>query len=93
VHSILVDPRDANHVTVGISCDGVWETRDAGTTWSVRTEGLYAAYARPEQKFDAAIQDPHSLVQCAAIPDVMWLQHHNGTVRSATSMAAPNGRS
>ena len=43
IHSICVDPRDARHVTIGVSCGGVWSTRDSGQTWqlsgtSVRSE-------------------------------------------------------
>lgn len=83
VHSIVCDPRDAGHVMVGISCGGVWETRDAGASWQVRTKGMYAAYAPPEQKNDPAIQDPHRMVHCPVDPDVMWIQHHNGVFRSA----------
>ncbi|MCH7911131.1 MAG: exo-alpha-sialidase, partial [Candidatus Hydrogenedentes bacterium] len=30
IHSICVDPRNANHITVGVSCGGVWQTRDRG---------------------------------------------------------------
>ena len=36
IHSIVVDPRDARHVTLGISCGGVWQTRDGGRTWAPR---------------------------------------------------------
>ena len=82
IHSILCDPRDAKHVTVAISCGGVWETKDADAKWHLRTEGLYAAYTPPEQKFDSAIQDPHRMAQCGAYPDVLWIQHHNGMFRS-----------
>jgi hypothetical protein len=28
------------------------------------------------------VQDIHRLVQCAAAPDTMWVQHHNGVFRS-----------
>jgi hypothetical protein len=83
VHSIVCDPRDANHVMIGISCGGVWKTRDAGASWQVRTNGMYAAYAPPEQKNDPAIQDPHRMVHCPVDPDIMWIQHHNGVFRSA----------
>lgn len=82
IHSILRDPRDSKHVTVGLSCGGVWETADAGATWTTRTNGLYAVYSPPEQKFDPAIQDPHCVALCDGAPDVMWIQHHNGTFRS-----------
>ena len=87
VHSILCDPRDAKHITVAISCGGVWETKDAGAKWHLRTEGLYAAYMPPEQKFDSAIQDPHRMAQCGADPDVLWIQHHNGIFRSVNGGA------
>src|SRR5439155_1208441 len=40
LHSICVDPRDARHVTVGVSCGGVWMTRDGGTTWECRAKGM-----------------------------------------------------
>jgi hypothetical protein len=43
---------------------------------------MYAEYMPPEQKFDQNAQDIHRLVECAARPDVMWVQHHNGVFRS-----------
>ena len=30
IHSICVNPRDADHLTLAISCGGVWITRDGG---------------------------------------------------------------
>jgi hypothetical protein len=33
----------------------------------------------PEQSRDDLVtQDPHLMVRCAAAPDTMWIQHHNG---------------
>jgi photosystem II stability/assembly factor-like uncharacterized protein len=43
---------------------------------------MFAAYMPPERREDAAIQDPHRVVQCPAAPDVLWVQHHNGVFRS-----------
>jgi hypothetical protein len=83
IHSICVDPRDSSHLTLGVSCGGVWITRDAGRTWSCSTTGMYAEYMPPERREDPTIQDPHRIVQCAADPDTMWVQHHNGVFRSA----------
>jgi len=82
IHSICVDPRDHRHVLVGVSCGGVWRTRDAGKTWDIGGKGLRAEYMPPERQFDPNIQDPHLLAQCAANPDVLWVQHHNGMFRS-----------
>jgi photosystem II stability/assembly factor-like uncharacterized protein len=82
IHSICVDPRDPQRIYVGVSCGGVWVTRDGGKSWDCKTSGMFAAYMPPERREDPAIQDPHRLVQCAAAPDVLWVQHHNGVFRS-----------
>ncbi|QBM27685.1 WD40/YVTN/BNR-like repeat-containing protein [Hydrogenophaga pseudoflava] len=82
IHSIVVDPRDARHVTLGISCGGVWQTRDAGTSWSLTAQGMKADYLPAESADDGNTQDPHALVQCRAQPDALWVQHHCGIYRS-----------
>ncbi|MHC4380814.1 MAG: WD40/YVTN/BNR-like repeat-containing protein [Planctomycetota bacterium] len=82
IHSILVDPRDSDHVTIAISVGGVWKTRDGGATWDVVGEGLRAAYMPEENAGDAITQDPHCVVACPAAPDRLWMQHHNGIFRS-----------
>jgi hypothetical protein len=82
IHSICVDPRDTRHVTIGISCGGVWGTRDAGQSWQIGGKGMRAEFMPPERQFDQNIQDPHMMVQCRANPDVVWVQHHNGIFRS-----------
>jgi photosystem II stability/assembly factor-like uncharacterized protein len=82
IHSIAVDPRDANHVTIAISCGGVWQTRDAGKTWVNTSAGMVADFMPPERREDPNIQDVHRLDQCAANPEVLWVQHHGGIYRS-----------
>lgn len=82
IHSICVDPRDSRHLTVAVSCGGVWQTDDSGEHWTCTTLGMHADYMPPERRDDPTIQDPHRLVQCAAQPEVMWVQHHNGIFRS-----------
>jgi hypothetical protein len=82
IHSICVDPRNARHVRVGVSCGGAWFSEDDGQTWSLRAEGMFAAYMPPERQKEGAIQDPHRLVQCPNHPDGLWVQHHNGVFRS-----------
>jgi len=83
IHSILVDPRDANHVTVAISCGGVWQTRDGGESWANTSAGMVADFMPPERREDPNIQDPHRIDQCVTHPDVLWCQHHGGIFRSA----------
>ncbi|MCC6509515.1 MAG: exo-alpha-sialidase [Pirellulaceae bacterium] len=82
IHSIAIDPRQSDCVTIGISCGGVWRTTNNGRDWHCRSSGMRAEYMPPEQAFDPDIQDPHRLVQCPAQPDCFWVQHHNGIFRS-----------
>ena len=53
IHSISPDPRDSRRVFVGISCGGVWETRDDGASWRLlrrrADRGLHAARAGRHQ--------------------------------------------
>jgi photosystem II stability/assembly factor-like uncharacterized protein len=82
IHSICVHPRDPNHVSVGVSCGGMWVTLDGGESWTCKATGMRAEYMPPEREFDPNIQDPHRIVQCRAHPDAMWAQHHNGIFRT-----------
>lgn len=82
IHSISVDPRDSGRVAVAVSTGGVWETPDAGQTWTLGGEGLRAAYMPPEKAYEPLHQDVHRLVRCPAAPDSFWIQHHNGVFRA-----------
>ncbi len=78
VHSILVDPRDSRRVTLAVSCGGIWKSDDAGETWRQAGQGLRADYAPPELAYDPVSQDAHLIAACAADPERVWCQHHNG---------------
>jgi hypothetical protein len=43
---------------------------------------MKADYLPAESAQDPNTQDPHRMVQCAAQPDVLWVQHHCGIYRS-----------
>ncbi|HZU96449.1 MAG TPA: glycosyl hydrolase [Planctomycetota bacterium] len=80
LHSVVVDPRDAQHVYIGISAAGVFETRDGGASWEPRNKGTVAAFL-PDQKSEVG-QDPHFVMACAREPDVLWQQNHCGVYRT-----------
>lgn len=82
IHSICVDPRNSSHLLVGVSCGGVWRSEDGGASWAVSATGMRADYMPPELNENEAVQDPHRVVRCAAQPDLLWCQHHNGIWRS-----------
>ncbi|MGF6653339.1 photosystem II stability/assembly factor-like uncharacterized protein [Paraburkholderia youngii] len=87
IHSVMVDPRDSRHVTIGVSCGGVWQTDDGGASWRVSAEGMEADYMPPERRGDPNVQDPHRVVQCPANPDALWTQHHCAIFRSLDGAA------
>jgi hypothetical protein len=88
IHSICVDPRDPHHVTVGVSCGGVWTTRDGGAAWQLGGRGMRAEFMPLERAFEPNAQDPHLVAQCQSDPDVLWVQHHNGIFKSIDAAAS-----
>jgi len=88
IHSICVNPRDSDHISVGVSTGGVWITRDGAKSWELTGRGMRSDYFPEEQMYDPIVQDVHCLVQCAANPDVFWVQHHNGIFRSTDAAAS-----
>lgn len=84
IHSVVVDPRDHDVVTIGISTAGAFRSEDGGVTWRNVSHGMRAEYLPKERAGDVDAQDPHRLAQCAAAPDRVWCQHHNGVFVSRT---------
>ncbi|WP_374447691.1 hypothetical protein [Stella sp.] len=82
ISAVLVDPRDPDRLRLGVSTAGVWATEDGGRTWSVINQGMHNEYMPPGQEGDPIAQDIHQIAHCAARPDVVWCQHHNGVFRS-----------
>lgn len=82
LHSILVDPRDPRRLTTAVSCGGIWGSADGGGSWALLGRGLRQDHVPPERTFDPGFQDPHRLAACAAAPETVWCQHHNGVFRS-----------
>jgi hypothetical protein len=87
INSVLVDPRNPADIRVGVSTAGVWATTDAGASWRLINRGMYNEYMPPERREDPIAQDVHRLARCAAHPEIVWCQHHNGVFRSADAGA------
>jgi photosystem II stability/assembly factor-like uncharacterized protein len=80
IHSVLVDPRDSSHLSVGVSCAGVFQSTDHGQSWTPTNQGLKADFL-PDP--DVAVgHDPHLLVHSTGNPDHQWQQNHCGIFRS-----------
>jgi hypothetical protein len=87
IHSICVNPRNADHIILGISCGGAWISEDGGQTWRCGGKGMRAEFMPPERQWDVNIQDPHLIAQCPADPDTLYVQHHNGIFKSVDGAA------
>lgn len=78
-HSILLDPRDPNHLYVSLSTGGCFETTDGGGTWRPLNEGVSADFLPdPHPEFG---QDPHCVAWSPANPDRLYQQNHCGVYR------------
>lgn len=81
IHSVVINPNDANHVYVAASSVGVLETKDGGETWLGRNQGMLMDYL-PNPEADWG-HDPHYVTACAQQPDHLWQQNHCGVFYSA----------
>lgn len=78
--SIIVDPRDSQHLYIGVSVGGVFESTDGGATWDGRNKGLLACYL-PDPSAEYG-HDPHFMLASPSNPDILWQQNHCGVFRS-----------
>ena len=83
IHSICVDPGDADHVYVAVSCAGVLETKDGGKTWAYCNKGMRMDYWPPEEQDKEYGYDPHFVAMSPADPSVLWQANHCGVYRTA----------
>ena len=79
LHSILVDPRDAGHLYLGLSGGGVFESTDGRTDWSPLNHGVAADFfPGPPPEFG---HDPHTVRLHPHAPDRLYQQNHCGIYR------------
>lgn len=79
LHSILIDPRDPEHLYFAMSGGGVHESRDAGRSWATLIKGMEVV-----EGMDAAtvaFHDPHCVRLCPGNPDRLYQQNHCGIYR------------
>jgi photosystem II stability/assembly factor-like uncharacterized protein len=79
LHSVIVDPRDASHLYVGMSSGGVFESLDAGASWSPLNKGCAAEFIPvPDPEYG---HDPHCVRIHPQAPDRLYQQNHCGIYR------------
>jgi serine/threonine protein kinase len=80
LHSIVLDPADAQRMYVAISAGGVYRTNDGGRTWTAQNRGI-RAMTMPDRYPDFG-QCVHKIVMHPARPERLFLQSHWGLYRS-----------
>jgi photosystem II stability/assembly factor-like uncharacterized protein len=79
MHSVLIDPRDAKHMYIGLSSGGVFESPDKGASWKPLNLGCEANFIPvPDPEFG---HDPHCVRLHPLAPDVLYQQNHCGIYR------------
>jgi photosystem II stability/assembly factor-like uncharacterized protein len=80
LHSILIDPRDPDHMYVALSGGGVYETTDRGKGWTPLNQGMATVEPEPPPDYGSA-HDPHCIQLHPVAPDVLYQQNHCGIYR------------
>ena len=79
MHSILIDPRDPNHMYIGMSSGGVFESRNKGVSWKPLNQGCAADFIPiPDPEYG---HDPHCVRLHPLMPDRLYQQNHCGIYR------------
>ncbi len=81
LHSVIVDPRDARHLYIGMSGGGVHESRDGGRTWKTLIKGLDVVEGFGFDPLQPTFHDPHCIRMCPSNPDRLYQQNHCGIYR------------
>jgi len=78
-HSILIDPRDAKRMYLGLSGGGVFRSDDRGANWRPMNQGCRADFfPDPYPEYG---QDPHCMMLHPLKPDRLYQQNHCGIYR------------
>jgi len=80
LHTILLDPRDAQRMFVAISSAGAFRTDDGGVTWRAINRGLRSeSIPDPDAEVGHCV---HRLAMHRSRPDVLYMQKHWDVMRS-----------
>jgi len=79
LHSIQVDPRDPNHLYIGVSIGGVFESHDRGASWHPLNQGI-VSYFLPDPEAEYG-HDAHCIRLHPRLPDRLYQQNHCGVYR------------
>ena len=81
LHTILLDPANANRIFIAISSAGAFRTEDGGVTWKPINRGLKSPYELPDP--DAEVGHcVHRIAMHPSRPETLFMQKHWDVMRS-----------
>ena len=80
LHTILLDPTNANRMYVAISSAGAFRTDDGGKSWKAITKGLHSQYI-PDPTAEVG-HCVHRIGMHRSRPNVLFMQKHWDVMRS-----------
>ena len=83
LHTILIDPTNANRMYIAISAAGAFRSDDAGATWKPINRGLKSEYI-PDPTADVG-HCVHRIAMHASRPNTLYMQKHWDVMRSDDS--------
>ncbi len=80
LHTILIDPKNAERMWVAISAAGCFRTDDGGKTWKTATKGLVSNFMpNPEAEVGHCV---HRIALHPSNPNTLFMQKHWDVMRS-----------
>lgn len=81
LHTILLDPKNANRIYIAISAAGAFRTEDGGKTWKPINQGLKSPYQLPDP--DAEVGHcVHRIAMHPSRPNTLFMQKHWDVLRT-----------
>jgi hypothetical protein len=80
LHTILLDPTNAERIYIAISAAGAFRTDDGGQSWKAITKGLHSKYI-PDPSAEVG-HCVHRIGMHRARPDTLFMQKHWDVMRS-----------
>ncbi len=80
LHTIILDPDNADRMMIAISAAGVYRTDDGGETWRARNKGVRAEFL--PDKHPEFGQCVHKIAHHPSNPGRLFLQNHWGLYRT-----------
>ena len=80
LHSVIVDHSNKNHLLVGMSSGGIFESFDEGVTWSALNSGVAMDFYPPKEdgsEYEFG-HDPHCLIMHPVHANRLYHQNHCG---------------